>query len=124
VLAEYARMKGASAACAAHGVDHAASVDAYLDTWISAKGRWVQAIRDRQQRKQTVYPSEAGEADDIEFALAQVRARTIRQDLFAAARQEVAARTPQERDVFCQGQLPESIHDATMRTVLSTALPD
>ena len=122
VLADYARMKGASAACAAQGVDHTASVDAFLDTWLSAKERWVQVIRDKQQRKQTVYPSEAGEADDIAFALGQVRTRAIRQDLFDAARQDVDARPPQERDAYCHAGLPEAIENATMQTLLSTEL--
>lgn len=120
VLTGYSQFQGANSVCAANGADQREDIEAYLDEWIAARTRWLQATRDRQQRKETVYPSEAGEADETEFALPQVRERKVQQEAFDTARRAVAAKAPDQLGPYCREELPKLIENARMRTVLST----
>jgi hypothetical protein len=120
VLTGYSQLQGANSVCAANGVDHREHIEAYLDEWIAARTRWLQATRDKQQRKETVFPSEAGEADETEFALPQVREKTLQPEAFDTARRAAAARTLERLGPYCREELPELIENARMRTVLST----
>ena len=120
VLTGYSQLQGANSVCAANGTDQREVIEAYLDEWIAARTRWLQATRDRQQRKETVYPSEAGEADETEFALPQVRERKVQQEAFDTARRAIAARAPDQLGPYCREELPKLIENARMRTVLST----
>jgi hypothetical protein len=120
VLGTYSQFLGASSACATVDLGAQASAEAYLDEWISGYTQRLQTVRDRQQRGASVFPSEAGEADDTEFALPRVRARTVQQALYEQARRAVLARTAEDLSSYCRDGLPRQIEGARMRTLLST----
>jgi hypothetical protein len=120
VLGTYSQFLGASSACATVGLGVQPSAEAYLDEWISGYTQRLQAVRDRQQRGASVFPSEAGEADDTEFALPKVRARTVQQALHDEARRAVLARPTEDLSSYCRDGLPRQIEGARMRTLLST----
>lgn len=126
VLAEYAGFRGAQQGCtdAGHPADNErnALIEGFLDDWISHYTQWLQAIRSRQQRGATLFPSELGQAESVEFALPEVGRRLLDTPTFERARQATLARPAEQREALCAQQLPQRVEQARLRILLSTRL--
>lgn len=120
VLTRYSQLLGANAACAQVDVSYESDIEGYLDDWIAGNGKWLQAVRDKQARGEVVYPSERGEAEQVEFAIPQVEQKTLDKLQFNDARRNIGAKDETQLSAYCREQLPEFVKRARMGVLFST----
>ncbi|MBN8504575.1 MAG: hypothetical protein J0L58_08850 [Burkholderiales bacterium] len=125
VLSEYSQYRGAQAACSGVApvpAERSALIEGFLDDWINGYSRWLQAVQARQQRGANLLPSELGQAEDVGYALPQVRERTLLAPEFERAQKAIAERPTEQREAYCAQDLPARVEQARMRILLSTRL--